>query len=62
MATLEQCPSEAESLENFPVPFERKNDTSSEELIDYGKDIQAIPWDRLQWTREEYRCGTLSNV
>ncbi|GMH38454.1 hypothetical protein BSKO_06338 [Bryopsis sp. KO-2023] len=51
--------SDADSIEEFPVPFERANDTTAEEMLGRGRDIQAIPWERLQWTREQYRLNRL---
>lgn len=34
---------------------EGTSDTSARQVA-RGRDIQGIPWDRLQWTRDKYRA------
>lgn len=62
MSLHRQADSEAESIEDFPVPSERKNDTIAEEVEDFGKDLQAIDWNELQWPRAQYRYRTCSEA
>eukprot|EP00250_Pteridium_aquilinum_P014631 c22105_g1_i1 orf=177-1520(+) len=44
--------------EEFDLPNRRNEDTTAAEAR-RGKDIQGIPWDRLQFTREKYRENRL---
>lgn len=37
-----------------PRPNEQANDTSALEYIN-GKDMQGIPWERLNYSRDQYR-------
>mmetsp|Transcript_2996 Transcript_2996/g.7399 ORF Transcript_2996/g.7399 Transcript_2996/m.7399 type:complete len:489 (-) Transcript_2996:1285-2751(-) len=47
--------SDADTVLMFSDDEEDELDTTAEQVVREGRDVQGIPWDRLQFTRDHYR-------
>ncbi len=54
LSLLVQDSASQDDLDSWTEDEDEEIDTTAEQL-QRGRDIQGIPWDRLQFTREHYR-------